>query len=840
MNIEHFLPRQLPEGLEGLTELAFDLRWSAVAGAAELWRELDPELWQATENPVLLIESVSHARLVEAAADRDFMLTLQSALQARRNYLEMATWMDGPERADLTRVAYFSMEFGLSEALPIYSGGLGMLAGDHLKTASDLGLPLVAVGLLYQQGYFRQSLDAEGEQLAFFPFNDPLWLPVMPARDPDGEWLHIELELPGRVLTLRAWQAWIGRVSLYLLDSNHPGNDPRDRGITSELYGGGREQRIQQELVLGIGGWRLLQALELECGVLHLNEGHAAFAVLERARTAMDEHGLDFATALRLTRAGNLFTTHTPVPAGFDRFEPRLIAQYLGTYAERLGLGLEALLALGRADPGNPGEPFNMAWLALRGAGASNGVSRLHGEVSRRILSPLFPRLPLPEVPIGHVTNGVHVPTWESAASDRLWGRACRENRWREDLATLEADFRAVPDRDLWTLRCEGRLGLVEWVRMRHRQQIAVRGADSRTLMEQARILDPDTLTLGFARRFAGYKRPNLLLTDPDRLQRLLTDPHRPVQLVIAGKAHPQDEEGRRLVHAWTDFLMRPEVRRCAVFLEDYDMAVAARLVQGVDLWINTPRRPWEASGTSGMKVLVNGGLNLSELDGWWAEAYRPELGWALGDGAEHDSDPAWDRSEADTLYRLLEQEVIPAFYERGPEGLPQTWLQRMRESMARLTGPFSTNRMVREYVETYYLPAAAAFRARHAAGGESAKALQTWAELTRQHWPNLHIGAVQHTPAGQGHRVTAQVYLDELDPEAVRVELYAEPSRAGLQPERILMQRSEALLGSRGAYTYHAEIPGPRPPEHYTVRILPYHPLARWPLELGLVCWER
>ncbi|MGD8587645.1 MAG: alpha-glucan family phosphorylase [Chromatiales bacterium] len=839
MNIEHFLPRQMPEGLEGLTELAFDLRWSAAATAVALWRELDPVLWQATENPVLIIESVSHARLEEAADDSDFILTLQNALQARQDYLEAPTWMDGQISEDLAQIAYFSMEFGLSEALPIYSGGLGMLAGDHLKTASDLGLPLVAVGLLYQQGYFRQSLDAEGDQLAFFPFNDPLWLPVMPVRDADGEWLHIELELPGRVLTLRAWQAWVGRVRLYLLDSNHPGNDPRDRGITAELYGGGREQRIQQEIVLGIGGWRLLQALGLACEVLHLNEGHAAFAVLERARATMREQGLDFPTALRLTRAGNLFTTHTPVPAGFDRFEPRLIEQYLGGYVQRLGLGQEELLALGRANPNNPEEPFNMAWLALRGAGACNGVSRLHGEVSRRIFAPLFPQLPLPEVPVGQVTNGIHVPTWESAASDRLWSRACGENRWREDLTALEADFRALSDETLWTLRCQGRLQLVDWVRLRHRQQIAVRGADTQTLADQARILDPDTLTLGFARRFASYKRPNLLLTDPDRLQRLLTDPHRPLQLVIAGKAHPQDQEGRRLVRAWTDFLKRPEVRRCAVFVEDYDMAVAAHLVRGVDLWINTPRRPWEASGTSGMKVLVNGGLNLSELDGWWAEAYRAELGWALGDGAEHDADPAWDRTEAEALYRLLEQEVIPAFYDRDDAGLPQAWLERMRESMARLTGPFSTNRMVREYVETYYLPAAAAYRARESEGGKPAMALEAWIRLTRQHWPNLHIGAVQRIPEGEGHRIIAQVYLDELDPETVLVELYADPAQDVDEPERLPMQRAEPLVGSRGAYSFHAAIPGPRPPEHYTVRILPHHPQVRWPLELGLVYWE-
>jgi starch phosphorylase len=840
MSLQRFLPPELPAGLEDLADLAFDLRWNACTTAADLWQAVDPELWETTRNPVMIIESISHTRLLELADNTDFMQTLRASVQARWSYLEADTWMAQTAKKDaLGCVAYFSMEFGLSESLPIYSGGLGMLAGDHLKTASDLGLPLVGVGLLYQQGYFRQSINAAGEQLAFYPFNDPLWLPVIPVRDDSGEWLSIELALPGRTLILRTWQASVGRIRLYLLDSNDPRNDPRDRSITSELYGGGHEQRLQQEMVLGIGGWRLLETLGQHCEVLHLNEGHAAFAVLERARTAMETGRLDFATALRLTRVGNLFTTHTPVPAGFDSFETRLIEQYLGNYAVSLGLELKELLALGRSDPGDKEATFNMALLALRGSGAVNGVSRLHGEVSRRLFASLFPRLPLAEVPVGHVTNGVHVPTWESREADEIWSQACGESRWRGDLVSLETDFRALPDTVLWSLRSSARQRLVDWVRQRHSRQIAVRGMSENGIAEQADILDPDTLTLGFARRFAAYKRPNLLLSDPDRLERLLCDPTRPVQLVIAGKAHPQDNDGQWLVRAWNDFLRRPAVRLHAVFIEDYDIDVATHLVQGVDLWINTPRRPWEASGTSGMKVLVNGGLNLSELDGWWVEAYQPDVGWALGDGAEHGSDPAWDRQEAEALYALLEQEVIPAYYERDAEGLPQKWLSYMRESMARLTGQFSTNRMVREYTESYYLPAAAAYRERCSANFKRVHEIEHWLEHLQRHWSGVRIATVSRNSDGEQLRVDAQVYIDDLEPDSIRVELYADPQASESRPERIPLQRGETLTATHGGYHYYLEFHAGRPAADYTVRVVPTHPLLRWPLENSLVCWE-
>ncbi|MGA8184606.1 MAG: alpha-glucan family phosphorylase, partial [Terriglobia bacterium] len=554
----------------------------------------------------------------------------------------------------------------------------GNVAGDQLKAASDLGVPVVGVGLLYQQGYFRQVIDKNGAQQALFPYNDPGQLPITPLRHPNGEWLRLEISLPGYSVWLRAWQVQVGRVKLYLLDSNDAANFPAHRGITSELYGGGPELRLKQELLLGIGGWRLLRALGIQPEVCHLNEGHAAFAVLERARTFMEETGQPFEAALAVTRAGNLFTTHTAVAAGFDRFAPTLVEQYLGRYAqENLGIAVHDLLALGRQDPTDSTEPFNMAHLAIRGSGAVNGVSRLHGKVSRRLFLPLFPRWPKDEIPIGHVTNGVHMPTWDSAPADDLWTENCGKDRWLGTTETLEQDIRRVPDARLWQFRTAASKSLVEYARERLSLDLAAAGAPAAEVEAAKHLFDPNALTLGFARRFATYKRPNLLLHDPQRLLRLLTNPQRPVQLIIAGKAHPADQAGQALIREWMQFIRRPEVRPHAIFLSDYDMLLTEHLVQGVDVWINTPRRPWEASGTSGMKVLVNGGINLSELDGWWAEAYTPEVGWALGDGREHGDDPAWDAAEAVALYDLLEREVVPEFYTREENGIPAAWVGR-------------------------------------------------------------------------------------------------------------------------------------------------------------------
>ncbi len=658
-------------------------------------------------------------------------------------------------------------------------------------------------------------------------------------REPNGEWLRLEVALPGYSVWLRAWQVQVGRVKLYLLDSNDAANFPAHRGITSELYGGGPELRLNQELVLGIGGWRLFDALGLKPEVCHLNEGHAAFAVLERARTFMEETGQPFEVALAATRPGNLFTTHTPVAAGFDRFSPALIEQYLGRYANKLGISLHDLLALGRANPDDASEPFNMAYLAVRGSGAVNGVSRLHGKVSRHIFTFLFPRWPENEVPIGHVTNGVHMPSWDSAESDDLWTEACGKDRWIGTMETLEQDIRRVPDAALWQLRTVATRSLVEYTRERLSRQLAVSGASPEAVDGAKHLFDPNALTLGFARRFATYKRPNLLLHDPNRLLRLLTNTERPVQLILAGKAHPADQAGQSLIQEWTHFIRRPEARPHVIFLSDYDMHLTGHLVQGVDVWINTPRRPWEACGTSGMKVLVNGGINLSELDGWWAEAYAPEVGWALGDGREHGDDPAWDAAEASALYDLLEGEVIPEFYTRDKEGIPTAWVARMRESMARLTPQFSANRTVREYTEQHYVPAAAAYRRRVADRGAMGVQLVNWQRALEQHWSNLRFGELKVTTDGGNHVFEVRVYLGGLDPDTVRVELYADGVN-GEEPVRQEMKREQEPVDPSGSYVYHTAVSATRLVTDYTARAIPHREGVAIPLEDSRILWQR
>jgi starch phosphorylase len=829
------------EGFDALAELALDMRWTWNHGADDVWRRLDPALWELTQNPWVVLQTVARDQLERALADTAFRKKVDDLLQAKREAAKAPTWFQQQyPKSPLSCVAYFSMEFMLSEALPIYSGGLGNVAGDQLKAASDLGVPVVGVGLLYQQGYFRQVIDKDGAQQALYPYNDPGQLPIRPVRQPNGEWLRLEIVLPGYSVWLRAWQAQVGRVKLYLLDSNDAANFPAHRGITSELYGGGPELRLKQELALGIGGWRLLGALGLKPEVCHLNEGHAAFAVLERAREFMQANAQPFEVALAATRAGNHFTTHTAVTAGFDRFAPALIEQFLGYYAkDKIDISIHDLLALGRQNPNDASESFNMAYLAIRGSGSVNGVSRLHGKVSRQLFAPLFPQWPADEVPVGHVTNGVHMPTWDSAAADDLWTKACGKDRWQGTSENMERDIRRVSDADLWQFRMDTSKSLVEYARERLARHYAAAGAAPETVEAAKHLFDPNILTLGFARRFATYKRPNLLLHDPARLLRLFSNPQRPVQLIMAGKAHPADQAGQALIQQWIQFIRRTEVRPHAIFLSDYDMQLTERLVQGVDVWLNTPRRPWEACGTSGMKVLVNGGINLSEVDGWWAEAYTPEVGWALGDGQEHGDDPALDAAEAATLYERLEREVIPEFYTRNDKGIPIAWVARMRESMARLTPRFSASRAVREYTEQHYLPAAAAFRLRSPDRGALGRKMVDWRHNLEKQWAALRFGEVKVETKDQQHVFEVQVYLNQLDPKAVRVELYADGVNGG-SPVRQEMKNVRSLTGASGGYLYSAGVSAARAPGDYTARLIPHCDGAAVPLEAAHILWQR
>jgi starch phosphorylase len=800
------------------------MRWSWSHADDGIWRRLDSSLWESTHNPWVVLQTASRDKLKSVLDDPAFRKQVDASIQQARQGAAAPAWFQNTHpQTSLTCAAYFSMEFMLSEALPIYSGGLGNVAGDQLKAASDLGVPVVGVGLLYQQGYFRQVIARDGSQQALYPFNEPGQLPVTPVRQPNGEWLRLEIHLPGYSVWLRAWQVQVGRVKLYLLDTNDAANFPAYRGITSELYGGGPELRLRQETVLGIGGWRLLRALGLQPEVCHLNEGHAAFAVLERAGDFMEETGQPFEVALAATRAGNLFTTHTAVPAGFDRFAPELIEQYLTRYAQdKLHISIHDLLALGRRNPADSSEPFNMAYLAMRGCGAASGVSQLHGKVSRQIFLPLYPRWPEEDVPVSYVTNGVHVPTWDSAPADALWTEACGKDRWLGTCPDLEQKIRAVPDEKLWQLRTDASKSLIEYARERLSRQLAVGGSSPESVDRAKHLFDPNILTLGFARRFATYKRPDLLLHDEQRLQRLLTNADRPVQLIIAGKAHPEDQAGQWLIQRWVQFIRRPEIRPHAIFLSDYDMLLTENLVQGVDVWINTPRRPWEACGTSGMKVLVNGGINVSELDGWWVEAYTPEVGWALGDGQEHGEDPGWDAAEAEALYNLLEREVVPEFYARDQNGIPTAWVRRMRESMARLTPRFSASRAVIDYTEKHYVPAAAAYRERAADKGAVGAKLIEWRRALDQHWPSMRFGGVKVDQS----TLEVELFTGDLDPGFVRVELYAEGAHHEMKRVR--------------QNVYACPVPGERPLGDYTPRAIPFFPGASVPLETALILWQR
>jgi starch phosphorylase len=833
------LPKDIA-GFDSLAELALDMRWSWNHAADELWQQLDPALWQLTHNPWVVLQSASREQIERLANEPSFREKMAALLQEKRLATQTPAWFQQTyPHSPLNCVAYFSMEFMLSEALPIYSGGLGNVAGDQLKAASDLGVPVVGIGLLYSQGYFRQVIDKNGAQQALYPYNDPGQLPITPLRAPNGEWLRLKIELPGYPVVVRAWHVQVGRTRLYLLDSNDAANVPALRGITSELYGGTAELRLQQELLLGIGGWRLLMALGIKPEVCHLNEGHAAFAVLERARSFMEETGVSFEVALSTTRAGTLFTTHTAVEAGFDRFEAELIERYLGSYAEtKLGLTRHELLALGRQNANDASERFNMAYLALRGSGAVNGVSRLHGEVSRKIFAPLFPRWPHNEVPISHVTNGVHTPSWDSAAADAVWTEACGKDRWLSITQSLHSDIHRVTDAELWSMRNGTREVLVAYARERLAQLLTATGIGGEAVEAARHLLDPNALTLGFARRFATYKRPNLLLHDPARLLRLLTNPARPVQLILAGKAHPADRPGQDLIQQWTTFIRESAARAHVIFLSDYDMLLTEQLVQGVDVWLNTPRRPWEASGTSGMKVLVNGGINLSELDGWWVEAYTPEVGWALGDGQEHGDDPAWDAVEAEALYTLLEREVVPEFYTRNRQGIPTAWVARMRASMAQLTPRFSTNRVVREYTEHHYLPAAANYRKRAADECAVANQLVNCRNALQQHWPKLRFVDVKVDTKETQHQFEIRLALGDLNPTDIRVELYADAADSSVAECHQLTLMPQ-LAGSTDEYIYGATLPAARAATDYTARVVPNYGVAV-PLEDTHILWQR
>lgn len=827
--------------IQSLTELAMDLHWSWNHATDKIWRYLDPELWSLTHNPLVVLQTVSKDRIASVLEDpvlQDIITEL--ATSRRESSIAPAWYQRSFPNTSLTGVAFFSMEYMLSEALPIYSGGLGNVAGDLLKTASDLGVPVTGIGLLYQQGYTRQVIHKDGSQQYVSPYNDPGQLPITPVRYRNGEWIRIELKLTGYSLWLRTWKVQVGRTTLLLLDTNDPANFPVHRSITGELYGGGADMRLVQEMILGLGGCRLLKALDMHPEVYHLNEGHSAFAIVERAYQFMLDNDVSFETALQVTRSGNIFTTHTAVGAGFEQFPPKLIEQYLGFYiTERLKLTVKEFMAFGRKDPADEKESFNTGYLAIKGSGFVNGVSALHGAVSRQLFSPLFPRWPLNEVPVKHVTNGVHMPTWDSPEADSLWTEACGKDRWLGNQENLEQAVRNIQPDHLWSLRLAGKNSFISYLRNRYRWQLATLGSSNQECEACSRLFEAEYLTIGFARRFAGYKRLDLLLLYPERLIRILKNKEQPVQLVIAGKAHPADKEGQRIIRDWIRFISEHRLQDQIVFLSDYDMLLTEQLVQGIDLWINMPRRPWEACGTSGMKVLVNGGINLSELDGWWDEAYSPEVGWTFGDRKVYESPMLNDHIEAERLFNLLEHEIIPEFYNRNAEGLPVAWVNRMRESMARLTPRFSANRCLREYTADYYLPAASAYLSRAAEGGKKGKEMVQYLKELDEKWNKIGFGSLNVEIKNEQVGFSVPLYPGKLNPDEFRVELYAE-QKDDKAVERHVMQYEGKQPGNDEVSLFHVIIKTDRPAPDYTPRIIPLIENVNVPLEFNRILWQR
>jgi len=771
----------LTDELIALQRVAYNLWWCWEPDAINLFRRLDAELWQATRhNPVEMLGILQQTTLENLKSDEGFMAHLRMVDEKLADYLAEKTWfLKTCNGSSQMKVAYFSMEFGLHESLPVYSGGLGILAGDHLKSASDLGLPLAGVGLLYRQGYFRQYLNNEGWQQEYYPENDFYNLPLTLERDEKGVPLSVELEFGPRKFKVHIWRVQVGRVPLYLLDTNLEENSPGDRLITAQLYGGDQEMRILQEILLGIGGIRALRALGIFPNVCHMNEGHAAFLALERIRLLMERRGIGFKEAREVVSAGNVFTTHTPVEAGIDHFPADLLERYFGKYYRSLGLNRDEFLGLGRQNPKNSQESFCMAVLALKLAGHANGVSELHGEVSRKMWKNTWPELPEEQLPLSSITNGVHTRTWMSNHMASLLVRYLG-TRWLDDPTDHNVWRRVsrIPDAELWRTRQSCRERLVDFARKRLKEQMIKVGATVKEIATAEEVLDPEVLTIGFARRFATYKRGTLLMRDLDRLARILNNPEMPVQIIFAGKAHPQDQEGKELIRQINQVSDMERFRHRIVFIEDYDMEVARHLVQGVDVWLNTPRRPLEASGTSGMKVAFNGGLNLSILDGWWCEGYQGNNGWAIGKGEVYEDTEYQNQVESRAIYDLLEKEIVPHFYDRGSDGIPRSWIATMKASIQSLCPVFSTDRMVQEYAVRSYMPSYGQWKQLVDDNLALALDLARWKERVFTAWQQVRIeeASAQVSDAvavGSLVPVHAKVALGGIPVEDVAVEGY-------------------------------------------------------------------
>lgn len=839
----------LPPKLQPLLEIARNMWWVWNPEAINLLRRVDPDLWEEyRNNPVAVLGNLSSDRISDLTRDQAFLAHLESVYEDLQRYLKQTSWFESEhEHLAQTKVAYFSFEFGLHESLPLYSGGLGVLAGDHLKSATDLGVPLVGVGLAYQYGYFRQYLNHDGWQQEDYPLNDFYNMSMTQERLPDGQPVSVEIEYPGRKVTARVWRVQVGRNPLFLLDTNLPINRLEDRELTSRLYGGDIDMRIRQEILLGIGGLRALQAMDIRPEVFHLNEGHSAFLCLERIRALMTEQKLPYDVAFELVRSSSVFTTHTPVPAGNDHFDPQLVRTYLKPLADQLGIGMDGVLALGRQNPEDKHESFCMTVLALRLSQFANGVSELHGKVSRQMWQRIWPGVPVDELPISHITNGIHTRSWQCMELARLYERYLGP-RWYDKPTNHMVWERVnrIPDAELWRAHERMRERLVGFVRRRLRVQLEARGANRASIQAAREVLDPEALTIGFARRFATYKRANLILRDPERLARILNKPERPVQIIFAGKAHPKDHPGKELIRQIVHMAQREEFRKHIVFLEDYNVEVARYLVQGVDIWLNNPRRPLEASGTSGMKVPVNGGINFSVLDGWWCEGYNKENGWAIGAGENYDDPEYQDLVESTALYELLENEIAPLYYERSSDDVPREWVRYMKNSMRTVNAEFNTNRMVEEYTQRFYVPCLNHVRRLAENDAAAARELSEWRTAVVKRWPAVQVLSIEAEdqeaqPMGSRFTVRAKVDLSPLTADDVLVEIY----HGLLDPrDNIIGGETETMMPTgdapSGEIVFHGEIPCRRSGQRgFTVRVTPRNP--KFPLnrfETGLIRW--
>lgn len=846
----HVIP-YLPKELEKLREIAYNLIWSWNPDIRELFKRLDRDLWiETNHNPVMMLGLISQERLLEVSQDDGFRAHLDRGYNNLKQYLTEKTWFQkNYNYTDDFNIVYFSAEFGLTECLQTYSGGLGVLAGDHLKAASDLGIPLVGLGLLYKVGYFQQYLNSEGWQHERYEINDFDNLPMTLILNEKKEPLVLSVTMADREVYFQIWMIQIGRIPLYLLDTNVSENSELDRKITETLYGGNVETRIQQEIVLGIGGIKALQVLGIHPTVCHMNEGHSAFLSLERIRLLIKNQGLNFNEAKEVGFYSNVFTTHTPVPAGIDVFPNELVEKYLGSYyRNELKISDTEFYSLGSIYRHRESSVFNMAHLAMNTSGFINGVSKLHSEVSRKMWVSGYPNVPFNEIPIGHITNGIHTRSHISREFDDLFVQYIGE-KWTRDpsSATLWERVDSIPDEEIWRLHERRRARLVAFVRKRLVRQIKSKGGSQAEIEAAGEILDPNALTIGFARRFATYKRATLIFQDLDRLLKILNNKEKPVQFVISGKAHPKDEEGKRFIQEIFQITKDERFKRKIVFIENYDLNVASYLVQGCDIWLNNPRRPLEASGTSGMKVIANGGLNLSVLDGWWAEAYNPEVGWEIGGGEEY-SDPLYqDNMEARQLFNTIETKITPLFYARGEDRIPRAWIAVVKNSMRKLGPIFNTQRMVQEYFKKYYIPAHDRRGNLLMAEAVKVKEFTLWKKYIKENWSQIFVGKVETSNSakqifvGQEYPVKAEINLGQLKPEDVEVQIYFGPIEDQDSPQNYsTMVMAPALdKNEDGNYIFSGVIKSRRSGQQgFTIRILPKNPLLISPFELGVVHW--